>query len=119
MSSRSAACAVVAGIAVTARCGSRFGAMRQRARADPARSAGLSGSWRFDIDPAGSWIVRAADGAVRVEEGAGAADVTISANERNFLRVLNREQNPMTAYMTGKLKITGDLGVAMKLQKLF
>ncbi|MBD0348540.1 MAG: SCP2 sterol-binding domain-containing protein, partial [Thermoleophilia bacterium] len=27
--------------------------------------------------------------------------------------------NPMTAYMTGKLKVKGDTGAAMKLQKLF
>ena len=29
------------------------------------------------------------------------------------------EQNPTTAYMTGKLKIKGDMGAAMKLQKIF
>jgi putative sterol carrier protein len=34
-------------------------------------------------------------------------------------RIVNGEQNPTTAYMTGKLKIAGDMGAALKLQKLF
>jgi putative sterol carrier protein len=89
------------------------------ARADPARTAGMNGSWRFDLAPAGSWVVRVTGGEVRVEEGPGDAECTISASEQNFLRILNGEQNPMTAYMTGKLKVSGDLSAAMKLQKLF
>ena len=32
---------------------------------------------------------------------------------------MNGEQNPTTAFMTGKLKIDGDMGAALKLQKLF
>jgi putative sterol carrier protein len=36
-----------------------------------------------------------------------------------FARILTGKQNPMTAYMTGKLKVHGDLGAAMKLKNLF
>jgi putative sterol carrier protein len=36
-----------------------------------------------------------------------------------FAQIVAGEQNPTTAYMTGKLKIQGDMGAAMKLQKLF
>jgi putative sterol carrier protein len=89
------------------------------ARADPAKTRGMSGSWRFDVEPAGSWVVRVTDGALHVDEGPGAADCTITTSEGNFLKILSGEQNPMTAYMTGKLRIAGDLGTAMKLQKLF
>jgi putative sterol carrier protein len=45
--------------------------------------------------------------------------VTIRATEETFKAIANGEQNPTTAYMTGKLKIDGDMGAAMKLQKLF
>ena len=54
-----------------------------------------------------------------VTEGAGQADTTISTSEETMLAVVRGEQNPTTAYMTGKLKIKGDMGAAMKLQKLF
>ncbi len=51
-----------------------------------------------------------------IDEG---ADVTISASQEIFGQIIAGEQNPTSAYMTGKLKLKGDMGAAMKLQKLF
>ncbi|MBA2568575.1 MAG: SCP2 sterol-binding domain-containing protein, partial [Actinobacteria bacterium] len=39
--------------------------------------------------------------------------------EETFQAIASGEQNPTTAYMTGKLKVDGDMGAALKLQKLF
>jgi putative sterol carrier protein len=89
------------------------------ARADTSKTVGMSNTYLFDIEGAGMWIVAVDDGAVSVREGEGDADVTISATEENFQKIVSGEQNPTTAYMTGKLKIKGDMGAAMKLQKLF
>ena len=89
------------------------------ARGDSSKLAGMNNSYLFDIDPAGTWHVTIADGVVSVREGDGEADCTISATEENFQRILSGEQNATSAYMTGKLKIKGDMGAAMKLQKLF
>jgi putative sterol carrier protein len=88
-------------------------------RVDPAKTAGMSGSYVFDVQGVGAWTVRVDDGAVTVAEGAEDADCTISASEETLTRIVNGEQNPTTAYMTGKLKIAGDMGAALKLQKLF
>jgi len=57
--------------------------------------------------------------ATRDTEGAGDADATIQASQEVFEKIVAGEQNPTAAYMTGKLKIKGDMGAAMKLQKLF
>jgi putative sterol carrier protein len=89
------------------------------ARVDPAKTAGMSNSYVFDIDGAGQWTVRVNDGAVSVAEGAEEADVTITGDAETFDRIAKGEQNATTAYMTGKIKIKGDMGAAMKLQKLF
>ena len=89
------------------------------ARVDPSRIAGMSNTYAFDIEGAGAWTVAIVDGAITVTEGAGVADCTFSASEENFQKIVAGEQNPTTAYMTGKLKIKGDMGAAMKLQKLF
>jgi putative sterol carrier protein len=59
------------------------------------------------------------DGSVSVAEGGGDADATISASEETFGQIASGDLNATTAYMTGKLKIKGDMGAAMKLQKLF
>src|SRR5215218_8172447 len=88
-------------------------------RVDPAKTAGMNNSYVFEIEGAGSWKVDVADGAVSVTEGGGDADVTIQASEETFSAIASGEQNPATAYMTGKIKIDGDMGAAMKLQKLF
>ncbi len=88
-------------------------------RVDRSKTAGLTASYLFDIDGAGQWKVDIDDGKVAVTEGGGDADCTISASEQTFERIVAGEQNPTTAYMTGKLKVKGDMGQAMKLQKLF
>jgi putative sterol carrier protein len=88
-------------------------------RADASKVAGMNNSYLFQIDGEGSWRVEVRDGAVTVSPGPGDADVTITASSETFGRILRREQNPATAYMRGKLKVKGDMGAAMKLQKLF
>jgi putative sterol carrier protein len=88
-------------------------------RVDPSKTEGMTNSYLFDIDGAGTWKVDVKDGQVSVTEGNGDADATISASEETFQKIASREMNATTAYMTGKLKVKGDLGAAMKLQKLF
>jgi putative sterol carrier protein len=89
-------------------------------RADTSKTAGMNNSYGFDIEGAGQWTVRVTDGSVTVGEGLeDATDVTISASQEIFEKIIAGEQNPTSAYMTGKLKLKGDMGAAMKLQKLF
>jgi putative sterol carrier protein len=86
---------------------------------DSSKAAGLNATYLFDIAGSGKWTVRVENGQVSVREGEGDADTTISASEETFVKIVNGEQNPTSAFMTGKLKVSGDLGNAMKLQQLF
>ncbi len=88
-------------------------------RADMSKTAGMTNSYLFEIEGAGTWKVDVDDGSVTVSQGGGDADVTISASQETFEKIIAGEQNPTSAYMTGKIKIKGDMGAAMKLQKLF
>ena len=92
---------------------------RLESRVDSTKAAGLTASYRFEIDGAGTWHVDVDDGKVSVSENGGDADTTISASADTFMKIANGEQNPTSAYMSGKLKVKGDMGQAMKLQKLF
>ena len=88
-------------------------------RADTSKTAGMNNSYGFDIEGAGQWTVKVTDGAVTVADGMeGDTEVTISASQEVFEKIISGEQNPTSAYMTGKLKLKGDMGAAMKLQKL-
>ena len=88
-------------------------------RVDTSKTAGMNNSYLVDIDGAGTWKVDVQEGNVNVTEGGDDADVTISTSEETFEKMVSGEQNPTSAYMTGKLKVKGDMGAAMKLQKLF
>ena len=89
-------------------------------RADPSKNAGINNTYRFDVEGAGSWTVDVQDGTVSVtQDGDVQPDTTLKVSEENFQKLLSGELNPTTAYMTGKLKLEGDMGAAMKLQKLF
>jgi putative sterol carrier protein len=88
-------------------------------RADASKTAGMTNSYLFDIEGAGKWTVRVEDGKVSVSEGGEDADAVISTSGETFEKIISGDQNPTSAYMTGKLKVKGDMGAAMKLQKLF
>ena len=88
-------------------------------RVTPDRIEGMNNTYVFEIEGAGTWTVKVADGAVAVSDGTSDADCTFSTSEETFEKIASGEQNATTAYMTGKLKIKGDMGAAMKLQKIF
>jgi putative sterol carrier protein len=88
-------------------------------RVDPGKTAGMNNSYVFDIEGAGTWTVRVSDAGVTVEDGDNGGDCTLVASAETFEKVVKGEQNATVAYMSGKLKIKGDMGAAMKLQKLF
>ena len=71
----------------------------------------LEGSIRFDV--AGEGVLRVVDGRVTREDGA--ADATISGSLETFRAIFEGRLSPMTAYMTGRVRIDGDLGTAMRI----
>lgn len=72
---------------------------------------GFDGIAKFVIEDEGA-IMMDSDGA-RAEDAE--ADVTMTADTETFRAILDGSQNPTAAFMTGKLKIDGDMGAAMKL----
>lgn len=46
-------------------------------------------------------------------------DCTVTIDEDTFTNVANGSLNPMMAFMSGKIKVKGDMGVATKMQSLF
>tara|TARA_B100002051_G_C16325300_1_gene434200 strand:+ start:263 stop:562 length:300 start_codon:yes stop_codon:yes gene_type:complete len=47
------------------------------------------------------------------------ADCTITIDNDDFEKILNKEMDSMGAFMSGKMKIGGEMTVAMKLSSLF
>jgi putative sterol carrier protein len=47
------------------------------------------------------------------------ADCTLEISAKNALKLMDGDLNPMTAYMMGKLKVKGDMSVAMQIAQTF
>lgn len=71
----------------------------------------FDGTAKFDIEGEGCVMIDEAGARAGDEE----ADVTLSADAETFQSILEGDTNPTSAFMTGKLKIDGDMGMAMKL----
>ena len=57
---------------------------------------------------------------IEVKHGKHASpNITITMKEVDYLDMINGKLNGQMAFMTGKLKIAGDMGLAMKMQSLF
>lgn len=76
--------------------------------------ADFSGSVRFEVEGEGVILVR--DGAVSTDDGE--ADVTIAASLDTFRAMFEGALSPTAAYMTGRIRIDGDMGAAMKLSQI-
>lgn len=75
---------------------------------------------RLDGDGGGDWQLVIKDGAVTVVEGlAEKPRVTVTSKAEVFKNLLSGKTNITQAFMLGKIKITGDMSMAMKLVNLF
>ena len=94
-------------------------------RIDESKLGQIDHSYFFDVDGEGRWFVEVRDGRLAVDEveadgdRADQADVSISLSGDTFEKIATGRQNPATAVFTGKVKIKGDMGAALKLQDLF
>ena len=74
---------------------------------------GIDGTALFVLQGAGAVVVDA-DG-VRAGSDTDDADVTLSASVDTFRAILDGDLSPTTAFMSGRLSIEGNMGLAMRL----
>lgn len=69
---------------------------------------------------AGDWYVLIKDGACEVFNGVhDSPRMTLSADSDDYIAIFTGQTNAMKAFMEGKLKLSGDLNMAMKLPNMF
>ncbi len=80
---------------------------------------GLDATLKFDFGDDGLVHVDATTVPNVVSNDDNDAECTIKITKENFLGLVNGDLDPTTAFMMGKLKIEGNMGIAMKLQSVF
>lgn len=86
---------------------------------DPSVSSNFGAVYKFvlDGDGGGTWLVNLKD-APGAKSGDGPADATISLSAKDFVDLVQGRANGQQLYFQGKLRIEGNLGLALKLQNL-
>jgi putative sterol carrier protein len=97
-----------------------FETLDQRFVADAAK--GLKAVFQFELagDNGGTWHIVVDDGKMTWAKGAHASPgITIKMAAEDYVKMINGKLNGQMAFMTGKMKIAGQIPLAMKMQSLF
>ena len=89
---------------------------------DENAAKGVNATIQFNLsgDEGGQWFVTVRDGKVSVSKGSAASpNMTMAMTAQDYVDMNTGKLNPQMAFMSGKLKISGDMGLAMKMQSLF
>ena len=73
------------------------------------------GIYQFNITPGGHWHLDLKNGSGALTQGTKKADITITVSDEDFFSMYEGKLNGQQAFMKGKLKIKGNMGLAMKL----
>ena len=99
-----------------------FDKMQESFTNTPEKYAGVEATYLFKLtgEGGGDWGVELVDGKGTVTEG-GMEDpkCTITMETSDYVDMVTAKARGEMLFMTGKLKVTGDMGLALKLQKLF
>jgi putative sterol carrier protein len=89
---------------------------------NPEQMGDLNATAQFDLsgEEGGQWNASVANGKLTIHEGVAAnPNLTFSGSANDFLAMANGDLNPMSAFMQGRIKVRGDLSLAMRMQKMF
>ena len=92
------------------------------ANLNPDAAKGMNATIQFNLsgDDGGEWYCTIKDGKAEVGKGkAPSANMTLSMAASDYIDMIMGKLNGQMAFMSGKLKISGDMGLAMKMQSLF
>jgi putative sterol carrier protein len=95
--------------------------MPERLKNKPDVVSKINAVYQFNISGpgGGQWSVDCTKPGGEVAPGqAAAAKCTVNCTDADFLNIVNGKLNAQMAFMSGKLKIQGDMGLAMKLQQI-
>jgi putative sterol carrier protein len=90
----------------------------QAIRTKVGADSGLAATLKFDCGDAGRVYIDGRSAPNTVSNDDHEADCTVGITLDNLAAMLKGELEPATGFMMGKLKVSGDMSVAMRLQRV-
>ncbi|HEU5380085.1 MAG TPA: SCP2 sterol-binding domain-containing protein [Ktedonobacteraceae bacterium] len=89
---------------------------------NPASAGNMNKTYQWNItgDEAGKYALKIAEGKCElIPGGVEKPDITFTVSDKDWLAIAEGKLDAMNAFATGKLKLAGDMMLAMKVQQLF
>lgn len=88
----------------------------------PEKATGLDVAIQIKLsgDDPSEWVIMIKNQTCVIQKGtAQGAKLTITINSGDFMKLFTGKMDPMQAYMQGKIRVAGDINLALKLMNLF
>lgn len=88
----------------------------------PEKATGMNKIIQIDLNGEGGglWAIKIADGSLSVDEGqTDVSNLTLRMDAVDFVELVHGRANAMSLFMAGKVKVEGDISLAMKFQEIF
>jgi putative sterol carrier protein len=98
-----------------------FSAKADQIKSGAAALDGLNALYQFNLtgDDGGNWVIELTDDTRDVRQGEDEnAQCVINMSCTDFMAMIDGSLNPQMAFMTGRLRVKGDMGLALKLQTI-
>ncbi|HVB73069.1 MAG TPA: SCP2 sterol-binding domain-containing protein [Ktedonobacteraceae bacterium] len=89
---------------------------------NPAAAGSMNKTFQWTItgDEAGVYALKITDGTCElITGGVEKPDVTFNLSDQNWLKMAEGKLDPQSAFFSGALKVTGDIGLALKVPQIF
>ena len=90
-------------------------------KAKPKKAGAVNAVVELDIkgDNGGVWTIDCTKGGIVSNGSKGGAKLVVTMSDADFVALYKKELDPASAFFSGKIKVKGDMGLAMKLGNLF
>jgi putative sterol carrier protein len=94
--------------------------MPERLKSKPDLAQKINSTYKFVVtgDGGGTWLVDLTQPGGTISATDGAAKCTLTVGSKELMDIVNGKLNAQMAFMTGKLKVAGDMSLALKLGAL-
>jgi putative sterol carrier protein len=88
----------------------------------PHKTADLNAIFQIELtgEAGGNWTLAVTNGSLTIIEGtAQTPNLTLTMSASDYIAISRGEANPVNLFMAGKVKLQGDMGLALKFQEMF